>query len=87
MSNATPATYLGKCPKCRTAVSAAWTVEEARAADYQARSACCSRWTVMAKLDATTGTRECGAYCADGTGKSCKCSCGGANHGLTWRIR
>lgn len=87
MNTAATASYIGKCPECRAAVTAAWTVAEANEAGYQARSACCSRWTVMAKMNATVGVRECGDYCTDGTGKSCKCSCGGANHGLAWRIK
>lgn len=77
-------TYLGKCPQHGTPVAA--SSEQAREAGYQIRAACCSRWIILTVVAGSVGNRECGEYCTTGTGKSCKCSCGGSNHGLAWRV-
>ena len=31
--------------------------------------------------------RECGEHCTDATSATCKCECGGTQHGIAWRIK
>jgi hypothetical protein len=82
-----PRPMVGRCPRCKAAVAAMLTLDQAGAASWQVRSDCCGRWSIVAQVAGKTGTRECGAWCEDGTGKACTCTCGGRNHGMTWRIR
>ena len=35
-------------------------------------------------VKAVRGKRECGAWCADGSGRKCTCVCEGKNHGSTY---
>lgn len=76
---------LGKCPACKSGVTV--TKAEAIEASWQVRSACCRRWTVVKSVEAVVTARACGAHCTDATSTSCKCECGGASHGIAWRIK
>jgi hypothetical protein len=76
----------GKCPRCAAPVATVWTEGEANRANYQVRSACCGRWTIVQRIDGRVGKRECGDHCTEGTGRKCTCTCGGAQHGLAYRV-
>lgn len=77
-------TYMGKCPRCKSPQSTTGTPSSVRG---QVRSTCCKAWTMVKPVKSSVGTRECGEYCSTGTGMSCKCVCGGENHGLAYRVR
>lgn len=84
--NTAPATLaIGKCPRCKAGVSA--TRAEAQEASWQVLSPCCRRWTALQGVRGEVTARECGEHCTDATGLGCKCECGGAQHGMAWRIR
>ena len=47
----------------------------------------CGRRPMFYPVKGKTGARECDDRCTEGKGRSCTCTCGGANHGLAWRVR
>lgn len=76
-------TAVGRC-QCGRGVAA--TLDVARSEGWQLRSACCGRWTVLRPVDGAVSSRACGPHCEDATGTTCRCECGGAAHGITWRV-
>jgi hypothetical protein len=44
----------------------------------------CFSTIVLRPVVATTGRRECGPWCTDGTGRKCTCVCEGRNHSSTY---
>ena len=81
-----PRPYIGRC-HCGATVALTRTLDQQSENSSQARCPACNRWVIVAQVAGKFGKRECGAWCEDGTGKSCTCTCGGRNHGMTWRIR
>lgn len=77
--------WVGKC-QCGAKVSADMTRDTASLASYQVRDSA-GHWVIVREVIVDAGQRRCGAYCEDATTSSCKCSCGGAQHGITWKIR
>lgn len=72
--------------RCRCGRGVAVTLDVARSEGWQLRSECCGRWIVLQPVRATLSTRACGPHCADATGTTCRCECGGTAHGVTWRV-
>lgn len=79
--------YTGRCPVCRAGVTVRCTLEDVRAADWQTRSGCHGRWTVLEPLRATTvAGRRCDSRCTNAVGSTCECECGGERHGQRFRV-
>jgi hypothetical protein len=76
---------MGKCPNCRRTVTV--TKAEAIAEGWQVLSPCCHTYTVVNTVRGTVTSKACGAHCTDATSMTCKCECGGAQHGMAWRTR
>lgn len=80
-------TYVGSCKACSRHLSVRWTREQASDQSHYLSCPGCQRRRGMLPVDGKQGKRNCGEWCTSGTGRSCTCTCGGANHGLMWRVR
>jgi hypothetical protein len=92
MTTATKANAIGTCPcGAITTVSDVWnlwrTDEDAdRLWQTYRRIVCrdCGRNIPAASVVAKAGKCACGSWCTEGTGRTCTCECGGANHGAKY---
>lgn len=84
-SAATLTTVIGTCPLDGTVTSAAVDLETfASRQNLGLITGSCGHRHSAKAIRAKAGTRECGAWCWDGVGRSCTCQCGGKNHGTTY---
>lgn len=88
MTTAEPDTtqVIGKCCLCGTISTATITDLEAfvSRANLRMITGSCGHRHSAQPVRGKVGTRECGAWCWDGVGRSCVCQCGGKNHGSTY---
>lgn len=82
-----PRPYIGRCPRCSSTVALCRTLDEQNEQSSQTRCHECNAWTIVTQVDGRLGKRECGDWCTEGTGRKCTCTCGGASHGLAYRVR